>query len=108
MFIAASEVYSIDVSGWDTSNVTNMYSMFSDGYVRSIIGIESWDTSNVIYMNEMFSYAYAGLELDLSSWNVCNVTTYSTFSSYQDEEPNPYVTSPYFGDSTKCNGGNSA
>lgn len=74
-----------DLSGWDTSNVTNMTHMFdsldTDGYCTSqIIGIEDWDVSNVTNMSYMFANS-VGSELtnvpDISNWDVSNVTEMS-------------------------------
>ena len=67
--------------------------------LTSIPGIESWDTGNVENMDEMFLWIPA--VLDLRSWNVCKL-------SYEPDKFNlgsDNITSPYFGDPTKCNGG---
>ena len=62
-----------DLSGWDTSNVTNMSYMFyaPNGIFNQDIG--NWNTSNVTDMSYMFSGA-AQFNQDISSWNTSNVT----------------------------------
>ena len=45
----------LDLSGWDTSNVTNMNYMFSECPILSTLDLSGWDTSNVTAMNAMFS-----------------------------------------------------
>ena len=42
----------LDFSGWNTSNVENMYGMFSDSKFNG--DISNWDVSNVTYMFNMF------------------------------------------------------
>ncbi|UOY08505.1 BspA family leucine-rich repeat surface protein [Muricauda sp. SCSIO 64092] len=59
-------------STWNTSNVTNMWSMFLIApSFNAPIG--SWDTSNVIFMQSMFNGA-AAFNGDISSWNTSKVT----------------------------------
>ena len=50
------KLFDIDISGWDVSNVTNMSCMFY--YARSFNQpLEKWDVSNVVSMKGMFSSA---------------------------------------------------
>jgi len=74
MLAYANKLESIDVSGWDVSNVTNMQNLFRDNYsLKEIKGIENFNTSNVTSMSYMF-YNCSGLtSLDLSGWDVSNV-----------------------------------
>ena len=61
-----------DISSWDVSNVTDMYSMFYNCYeFNQDIGY--WDVSNVTNMNDMFSGAYV-FNQDIDYWDVSNVT----------------------------------
>lgn len=67
----------INVSDWDTSNVTSIYYTFYCCYnVTKIIGIESWKLRKVNYVNATFinCYSLKG-ELDLSGWELCADTT---------------------------------
>ena len=67
-----------DISGWDTSHVTNMEGMFF--WDRSLNrSLSSWDTSNVTNMKQMFFDATI-FNSDLSSWDVGKVTTAQSFS----------------------------
>ncbi|MED5474416.1 MAG: BspA family leucine-rich repeat surface protein, partial [Candidatus Neomarinimicrobiota bacterium] len=61
-----------DISSWDVSSVTNMYSMFrsADAFNQDL---SSWDVSSVTDMSYMFYYADA-FNGDISSWDVSNVT----------------------------------
>ena len=79
--------FTLDLSGWNVSSVTDMNHMFYDFFENSEIetlDIGGWDVSNVKDMSYMF-YNYWNLEyyssslksLDLSGWNVKNLTNMS-------------------------------
>jgi trimeric autotransporter adhesin len=61
-----------EYQAWDTSNVTNMSSMFEAAIVFNQ-PIGNWDTSAVTNMNGMFAGATA-FNQDLGAWNISNVT----------------------------------
>ena len=61
-----------DIGSWDTSQVTSMYSMFKDATAFNQ-DIGSWDTSQVTTMSEMFSNA-AAFNQDIGSWDTSQVT----------------------------------
>ena len=67
------ELYSmevVDISGWDTSNVTTMDCMFSQcPKLKKIIGIENLDVSKLEDANYMFYGGENLVELDLTNWN---------------------------------------
>ena len=44
----------LDFSGWNTSNVENMYGVFAFCENLESINLSGWDTSNVTNMNNMF------------------------------------------------------
>lgn len=85
LFANMPNVTSIDLTGWDTSNVTNMNSMFSnDPNLTTIKGLENWDTSKVTNMSFMFAGYHGNYwaspdsighlnKLDLSNWDTHNV-----------------------------------
>ena len=77
MFYSCKALTSLDVSGWDTSNVVNMEYMFSGCTALTSLDLSGWDTSNVWNMNNMFYYCSALTSLDLSGFNTSNVTTMS-------------------------------
>ena len=61
-----------DISGWDTSSVTEMYDMF--GYAPLFNGdLSAWDTSSVENMYAMFANA-TSFNGDLSSWDISSAT----------------------------------
>ena len=62
----------LDLTLWDTSNVTNMSNMFFNQRVAAR-GIENWDVSKVTNMEQMF-WGCAAFNADLSEWVVSNVT----------------------------------
>lgn len=58
---------------FDTSNVTDMSSMFNMCGSLTELNLSSFDTSNVTNMQSMF-WRSALIDLDLSSFNTSNVT----------------------------------
>lgn len=61
-----------DISGWDTSSVTNMYAMFR--YATSFNGdVSNFDTSSVTSMGYMFEKAIS-FNQDLSNFDTSSVT----------------------------------
>ncbi len=68
-----SKAKSIDLSSFDTSNVTDMTRMFESSAATEIKGLENFDTSKVTNMSGMFSVSSA-TTLDLSSFDTSNVT----------------------------------
>jgi surface protein len=62
-----------DISGWNTSNVTDMASMFSNcAAFNQDIG--SWDTSGVTRMDYMFS-GTSSFNQDIGSWDTSSVVS---------------------------------
>ena len=82
VFARLNKVEVIDISGWDTSNVTIMDCMFSQcPKLKKIIGIENLDVSKLRCANCMFSYCEKLVELDLTNWNPISLeNTYDMFS----------------------------
>lgn len=64
----------IDLSGWDTSDVTDMSFMFDDCSYVTDLNISSFDTSSVNSMRCMFEGVSSLKELDLRHFNTSNVT----------------------------------
>ena len=56
----------LDLSGWDTSNVTNMWYMFQGCTKLTNLDISNFDTSNVTSMHSMFEFCYELKNLDFS------------------------------------------
>ena len=78
MFNNCDALTSLDVSGFDTSNVTSMNSIFYYCSSLTSLDLSEWNTSNVTDMNYMFYSCSALTSLDLSGWNTSNVTDMST------------------------------
>ena len=70
-----SKATTIDVSTFDTSNVTNMVWMFSNSQATTI-DVSNFDTSNVTNMAQMFFNSQA-TTLDVSNFDTANVTNMS-------------------------------
>ena len=72
----------IDLSGFDTSNVTSMSGMFYGSSAITINGLENFDTSKVTDMSYMF-YDSSATTLDVSTFDTSNVTdmSYMFYSS---------------------------
>jgi len=83
MFRACTSIKTIDISSFDTNNVTNMYGMFCffrneimlSNSLREIKFGNNFNTSNVKNMGSMFAGAGNLITLDLSNFNTSNVTT---------------------------------
>lgn len=75
MFSGCASLTSVDVTGWKTSNIKDMYSMFRDcKALTTVKGLGTWDTSSATAMNHMFYGCEALVSLDdLSGWNTGNV-----------------------------------
>ncbi|NBT57598.1 BspA family leucine-rich repeat surface protein, partial [bacterium] len=67
------------MASWDTSQVTDMSSMFYQTY-RFNQNIGGWNTSNVTNMASMFQWASA-FNQNIANWNVTNVTNMSSMFS---------------------------
>lgn len=52
--------------------ITNIESMFGSSSSHRIENLDKWDTSNITNMNSLFSYAH-NFNQDLQNWNVSNV-----------------------------------
>ena len=74
MFKGTYILTSLDLSNLDTSNVTDMSSMFEGTNLLTSLDLSNLDTSNVTDMSSMFKDTYALTSLDVSSFNTSNVT----------------------------------
>ena len=76
IFKSCSEMEHIDLSNFDTSNVTNMGFIFKFCHkLKKIKGINNLITSKVIDMGGMFQGCFELESLDLSSFDTSNVIT---------------------------------
>lgn len=74
MFYDMENLAEINLSGFDTSKVTGMSGMFSECISLKELDLSDFRTENVTDMHAMFSGCSALTELDLSSFNTSNVT----------------------------------
>ena len=84
LFSELKNVETIDITGWNTSNATDMAYMFYDSCANEIIGIESLDTEKCRTMRNTFSGNKHLTELDLSNWTIDNVTDIAGMFAYCD------------------------
>ena len=74
MFYGCKRLTSIDVSNFNTSNVTNMTGMFCDCSALTSLDASNFNTSNVTDMFALFAGCNSLTNLNLSSFNTSNVT----------------------------------
>ena len=67
----------LDVSTWETGNVTDIDSMFANCMSLESLDISRWNTSNLEDAQQAFWNCYALNELNLANWDVSNVTNFS-------------------------------
>ena len=77
MFYGCMNLASLDVSNFDTSNVTNMSDMFTGCSSLINIDLNSFNTSNVTDMGSMFDSCSGFISLNLSNFDTSNVTDMS-------------------------------
>ncbi|SEK57250.1 BspA family leucine-rich repeat surface protein [Ruminococcus albus] len=74
MFDFCTELEHLDISGFDTSKVTNMCGMFSQCTNLTSLDVSGFDTSNVTNMAAMFRWCCNVKSLDVSGFDTSNVT----------------------------------
>ncbi len=74
LFGGLNHLYDLDLSGFDTSNVTDMSGMFIECESLTNLDLSSLDTSKVTDMSYMFWGCDSLKNLDLSSLDTSNVT----------------------------------
>ena len=75
MFYGCYKLNQLDLSNFDTSNITDMCGMFKACKSLSQLDLSNFDTSQVIDMCGMFSGCIALAQLDLSNFDTSQVTT---------------------------------
>ena len=78
MFNDCPKLASLDLSGLDTSDVTNMSNMFSCCWSLTSLDLSPLDTSNVTSMRGIFAHCSKLASLDLSPLDTSNVTNMSS------------------------------
>ena len=74
MFSGCNSLKSLDLSGLDTSKVTSMSSMFNGCNSLTSLDLSGWNTSNVTSMYSMFFDCSGLTSLDLRNFNTSKVT----------------------------------
>ena len=74
MFAGCSSLTDLDLSCFDTSAVTDMYGVFSSCGSLTHLDLTSFDTSNVTDMSSMFDGCRSLTSLDLTSFDTSSVT----------------------------------
>ena len=89
-FQDCKKITSLDLSNFDTSNVTNMFHMLSNCMSLESINLTNINTSKVTTMQNMFQNCWNLLKLDLSNFDTSNVTnmTYMFYQCYAIESIN--------------------
>ena len=82
MFGSCTSLTSLDVTHFDTSNVTNMGEMFRNCYELTSLDVSHFDTSNVTDMDSMFVSCSSLTSLDVSHFNTSKVTDMSWMFKY--------------------------
>ena len=82
LFYKCYVLNNIDLSSFETFNVTNMRYMFGECKALSSINLSNFDTSNVTNMSYMFINCLNLTTLDLDSFNTSGVTDMSFMFDY--------------------------
>ena len=64
-----SKLEILDVSTWDTGNVTSLHGTFYNCYSLPGVDVSKWDTSKVTTTWQMFQNCFNVTSLDLTGWN---------------------------------------
>ena len=74
MFSDMTKLTTLDLSNFDTSKVTDMKYMFNEMYGLTSLNLSSFNTSNVMDMSCMFAHMFSLTSLNLSNFNTSKVT----------------------------------
>jgi surface protein len=89
MFFGCESLEAVDVTSFDTHNVTNMDQMFGDCASFTSLDLSGFDTGNVSKMSFMFRYCPKLQRIYVSDkWDVSGVTSSSSMFSDCPELPN--------------------
>ncbi len=82
MFSVCSSLTSLNISSWNTGNVTDMSLMFSGCSSLTSLNVSNWNTSNVTNMFQMFRTCSKLTSLDITGWDTGNVESMSYMFNY--------------------------
>ena len=86
MFFDMSSLTTLNLSNFNTSNVTNMQNMFCGMSNLTTLDLSNFDTSKVEDMNSMFRSMYNLTTLDLSNFDTSKVTDIGYIFHLDDED----------------------
>ena len=95
MFGSCSKLTSIDVSGFNTANVTDMSGMFRSCDALTSLNISSFDTSKVTNMSNMFQNCSSLTSLNISSFNMAKVTSSTNMLNFGTSNKIQTLKTPY-------------
>lgn len=73
---SVSDFETIDVSNWDMTGVESLHYMFSfSDKIEKLKGLDTWDTSNIKQLDYTFTGLKSVKELDVANWDAGNVET---------------------------------
>ena len=72
MFENCESLISLDLSNFNTQNVTDIRYMFSNCKSLILLNLSNFNTQNVTEMRYIFSNCYSLISLDLSNFNIKN------------------------------------
>ena len=76
-----TSIYQIDLSDFDTRNVETMYRTFGYfGYSDTILDLSNWNTIKVENLDETFFNCFCHV-VDISGWDATNVVQYTGFGN---------------------------
>ena len=76
VFYNCQELAVIDISGWNTGNVSDFGGLFNNcRKLASIVGLEDLNTTSLTNLSSTFYNCAALSQLDISSWDVGKVTS---------------------------------
>ncbi len=81
MFFRCYSLNSLDVSEWNTKNITNMLWMFFWCESLTSLDVSNWNLANTVNIHAMFDLCSSLTTLDVSQWNTANVTDMSSVFS---------------------------
>lgn len=73
-FFGCSNIEKLDVSNWDTSKVTNLCCTFRDMNKITELDVSGWNTSSVTTLYYTFGGCSSLLNIDVSNWKTDSVT----------------------------------
>ena len=84
MFDCCASLKTLDLSNFNTSKVTKMGDMFGHCEALTKVNVSSFDTRNVTDMHDMFICCRALKKLDLSNFNTKKVTTMGSMFTWAE------------------------